>query len=1259
MGRLLASIFVITGVWAVSCSPSNDASTKGRSTSALYGGTVIPDASQTGVVYLEWFVNQNDLVACSIGTGVLITSTTILTAGHAADYEHAKYMCSPKVPKFLRITMPAPADAGGDTKAWISCGTTCGEKLHPKYRGKCGDATCDTNESPTSCPGDCPTTCGNHTCESPQDYETLASGSKRSVACPKDCPTSSDNADGSDAALIETSTTFKVAGDPFHERRITRKATSDFYNSKLTCYGMGPGAAKPYGSDPNKYAAGVLRKADFTAMKFPHPLSSGADKLGQLSWPNMFAISRGGEVEAGPFQDDAGEHLPITVRGDSGGPCIAHTTGTAGDIVGIDHAGSDNKSGGYDAPEWAHFSAASGFRDFVDCRLKQRNTGIWCDADGDGVADDKARIGKSALNTLTFVVEFNNGAQKVEFDTLVPASLADVGCLIPGDFDADGDADLLSTIGAAISAIPAYFNGAAASSFSFSKVAAWQPAGPYSYYTVGRFDGDAVDDVRAVRFDGSEDVFLGEKNVGLTTPAHFMPRGFNWYGPGDEETFAISAPGSNVGGACTADGKACASDGECCGDGKCVAVSPDAGADASAPDSGDAGGEGGPQSVCQGGAGIQPISGAVYLLADNPSQTPDGLELSGLSLSVLSTLSPTPFGYASSPGDLFGKTLAWGSFDGDHNRQDLVIGAPGVTVEVSIADASTATKLPNAGIVAVFRRDGSAPNGFDAVALDRKALAGDPVERGAFGQHLAAGDFNGDSRDDLAIRSATDVQILYGQAGVGLKPTGTEPILTSADLGLGLPASLNGGLTTGDFNCDGYEDLAIGDSLETVTVPGPDGGMLAISGAVVMLYGSSSGLDKNRQQRIDRTTMTGLAGGRIGEGLAAGNFNGDSRNGRPCVDLALHVSEGTGSIPNGAVHVLFGGSDGLRAFGAQHLYQGGPAADGTIISDTSEPGDGFGLHLAITRADLDQFDDLVIGAFNENGTTGAAHVLRGGPDGITATGQAFWRQGDPSLIPDKPETVPNPNPLSAGDRFGWSVGGTSNGVIVVGAAWEDLAPVVGAPEVPNTGWTAIIRVKDQSVTASNPLQIDKVLPLAETPLYRDAFLGSALTKARPAFVARTKVLPRYAGNLVLTSGSRLACLPDATPPSLGSVTITPSCLWPPNSKLVVYELGSNIKYQVSDDCDPQPTVRIVSITSSEPASGQAAFGFDTDSACLRSERLGSGAGRSYTITLEARDASGNVSHVTTTVSVPKASSSGCAVAPGAFAKDGDPRCTFQ
>lgn len=146
--------------------------------------------------------------------------------------------------------------------------------------------------------------------------------------------------------------------------------------------------------------------------------------------------------------------------------------------------------------------------------------------------------------------------------------------------------------------------------------------------------------------------------------------------------------------------------------------------------------------------------------------------------------------------------------------------------------------------------------------------------------------------------------------------------------------------------------------------------------------------------------------------------------------------------------------------------------------------------------------------------------------------------GCPAVIPDQGENGPNPNPLSLGDRFGWSVGGTSNGVIVVGASWEDLAPTPGAPDLPQTGWAAVIRVKDSSTLGiGNGLDIEKVLEASESKLMgnanalrRDAFFGGVITKARPAFVPRTNAPPRYAGKLVLAGGTRFDCLPDTHTP---------------------------------------------------------------------------------------------------------------------------------
>ncbi len=116
---------------------------------------------------------------------------------------------------------------------------------------------------------------------------------------------------------------------------------------------------------------------------------------------------------------------------------------------------------------------------------------------------------------------------------------------------------------------------------------------------------------------------------------------------------------------------------------------------------------------------------------------------------------------------------------------------------------------------------------------------------------------------------------------------------------------------------------------------------------------------------------------------------------------------------------------------------------------------------------------------------------------------------------------------------------------------------------------------------------------------------------------------------------------DTTPPAL-AVTVTPAVLWPPNHALVPIEA----RIDVRDVCDANPTVRLVSIVSNEPDDARgdghtapdvqgAALGADDRGFLLRAERSGPGAGRVYTITYEARDASGNTTRTQATVTVPK------------------------
>lgn len=109
---------------------------------------------------------------------------------------------------------------------------------------------------------------------------------------------------------------------------------------------------------------------------------------------------------------------------------------------------------------------------------------------------------------------------------------------------------------------------------------------------------------------------------------------------------------------------------------------------------------------------------------------------------------------------------------------------------------------------------------------------------------------------------------------------------------------------------------------------------------------------------------------------------------------------------------------------------------------------------------------------------------------------------------------------------------------------------------------------------------------------------------------------------------------DTMAPTL-SVSLSPNNLWPPNHKLV--EITARVL--VSDTCDANPAVQLISITSSDPlgaddvqavGGGPVPFGTDVRSFLLRADRSKSNPVRIYTVTYTAKDASGN----TTTASAP-------------------------
>jgi hypothetical protein len=240
----------------------------------------------------------------------------------------------------------------------------------------------------------------------------------------------------------------------------------------------------------------------------------------------------------------------------------------------------------------------------------------------------------------------------------------------------------------------------------------------------------------------------------------------------------------------------------------------------------------------------------------------------------------------------------------------------------------------------------------------------------------------------------------------------------------------------GDFNGDGYHDLAIG-------VPYEDVGDINDAGGVEVIYGSSNGL--NGDAPVDDQFWTqgspGMgasveANDRFGTALAWGDFNDDGDD-----DLAIgvpfeNVKISTGDyVDAGVVHVLYGSGGGLTTVGTKVFSQ-----NSSGIEDQVEAHDLFGSALAAGSFGEGSPEDLAIGVPGEDLTIGAAitdagavNVIYGSDIGLGPDGDQFWHQGSPGIA-GEPE---------AGDQFGAALaaadfGDSGKDDLAIGAPYEDV-----------------------------------------------------------------------------------------------------------------------------------------------------------------------------------------------------------------------------
>ncbi|MER5477358.1 VCBS repeat-containing protein [Streptomyces sp. NPDC002734] len=345
--------------------------------------------------------------------------------------------------------------------------------------------------------------------------------------------------------------------------------------------------------------------------------------------------------------------------------------------------------------------------------------------------------------------------------------------------------------------------------------------------------------------------------------------------------------------------------------------------------------------------------------------------------------------------DGFSSDTAYADFDGD-GYDDLAVSAPWE----DLGDDK------DAGMVTILWGSANGITGAGAVQLADPAS----TSHDEWGRLLAAGDFDGDGKQDLTVgTSKTKLYLFKG----GISRNGTSGSRQTVQAPISTTRPLYN-LTAGDVNGDHRTDL-----VANGYTPEASGGYYWDRN--FLLFGSASGLDAASAQELRPGIISGV-----------GDINHDGFGDIVSGWHQNKVQDGVTddyAADGGKVWITYGSQYGVGT--VQGITQ-----DTSGVPGSAELNDMFGFELDLGDVNGDGFLDLAVGVAGENvdgvTDTGSVVVLYGNASGITGTGSQYIDQN----------TAGVPGSNEKDDSFGLDVklddvSGDGRADLVVGSGEND------------------------------------------------------------------------------------------------------------------------------------------------------------------------------------------------------------------------------